>query len=324
LIEREIPLSLSGKNRSRYRRFRAELREKLQRRELIVAPGAHGPFYARLVEAAGFDCVYMTGYGTAANILGMPDVGLITMSEMVSNVWNICRVVDIPVIADMDTGYGNAINAMRAVGEYERAGAAGFHIEDQVAPKKCGFMRGKMVVPTEEMAGKIRACVEARGDENMLIIARTDARAVEGNEAMWDRANAYVEAGADVIFPERPESLEDIEGDLKHIRAPLLCNGIRPQYGVESIEEVDELGFAILIMPGATWDPAFKAAYDFLAKIRRTGRYSDRLEGPVKFFSRAEFGDLVRLPRIRTYEERFLPETEIIDRYKSRKVPRQF
>ena len=311
-------------NDSRFARFRAELREKLDKRELIVAPGAHGPFYAKLVEAAGFDCVYITGYGTAANILGMPDVGLITMSEMICNVRNICRGVNIPVIADMNTGYGNAINSMRAVDEYEQAGVAGFHIEDQVSPKKCGFMKGKIVVSPEEMVGKIRACVEARGDENMLIIARTDARAVEGNKAMWDRANSYVKAGADIIFAERPESLEDIEGDLKHIKAPLLCNGIRPQYGVESIDEIEALGYAILIMPGATWDPAFKAAYDFLTGIRRTGKYSDKLEGPIKFFSRDEFGEIVGLPQIRMYEEKFLPEKEIIERYKTKDVPRRF
>lgn len=309
---------------SRFGRFRAELRERLDKRELIVAPGAHGPFYARLVEATGFDCVYMTGYGTAANILGVPDVGLITMSEMVSNARNICRAVNIPVIADMNTGYGNAINTMRAVNEYEQAGVAGFHIEDQVSPKKCGFMRGKMIVPPEEMLGKIRACVEARDDDNTLIIARTDARAVEGNRAMWDRANAYVKAGADVIFAERPESLEDIKGDLKHIKAPLLCNGIRPQYEVEYIDEIEALGYSILIMPGATWDPAFKAAYDFLTGIRKTGRYSDKLEGPVEFFSRDEFGEIVGLPQIRMYEEKFLPEKEIIERYKSKDVPRRF
>jgi len=317
-------MSQVKKSDSRFSRFRAELRETLDKNELIIAPGAHGPFYARLVEVAGFDCVYITGYGTAANILGVPDVGLITMSEMVSNVRNICRGVDIPVIADMNTGYGNAINTMRAVGEYEQAGVAGFHIEDQVSPKKCGFMRGKMVVSPEEMVGKIRACVEARGDENMLIIARTDARAVEGNRAMWERANAYVKAGADVIFAERPESLEDIKGDLKHIKAPLLCNGIRPQYGVESIDEIEGLGYAILIMPGATWDPAFKAAYDFLTGIKRTRRYSNTLKGPVKFFSRDEFGEIVGLPKIRMYEERFLPEKEIIERYKSKDVPLRF
>ena len=319
-----IILNLEKKKSSKYRRLRAALREKLEERVLIVAPGAHGPFYARLVEKAGFECVYMTGFGVAANVLGLPDVGLITMSEMVANVRNICGVVDIPVIADMDTGYGNAINVMRTVREYELAGVSGFHIEDQVAPKKCGFMKGKMVIPMEEMTGKIKACVEAREDENLIIIARTDARAVEGNKAMWERANAYVDAGADVIFAEKPTSLEDIKGDVKHIKAPLLLNGIRPQYGIKSIDEVQKLGFTILILPGATREPACKAAYDFLVEIKETGTYPDYLKDPVRFFSRDEFGEIVGLPQVREYEEKFLPKEEIIARYKSKKVPREF
>jgi 2-methylisocitrate lyase-like PEP mutase family enzyme len=310
--------------KSKFGHLRVELRKKIEAGELVVAPGSHGPLYAKLVEKAGFECVYMTGYGTAANVLGMPDVGLITMSEMVTNLKNTCNVVDIPVIADMDTGYGNAINVMRTVREYENAGAAGFHIEDQITPKRCGFMKGKMVVAIEEMVGKIKACVESRNDENLIIIARTDARAIEGNDAMWERANTYIEAGADVIFPERPESLEDIEGDLKHIKAPLLLNGIRTQYGVNTIEGIRKLGFSILIMPGATWEPAIKSAYDFLLQIKRTGTFSHHLDGRVNFFSRSEFAEIIGLPRIREYEDRFLPKKEILERYKSKKVPNEF
>jgi 2-methylisocitrate lyase-like PEP mutase family enzyme len=310
--------------KSKFGSLRTELRKKIEARELVVAPGSHGPLYAKLVEKAGFECVYMTGYGTAASVLGMPDVGLITMSEMVTNLKNTCNIVDIPVIADMDTGYGNAINVMRTVREYESAGAAGFHIEDQITPKRCGFMKGKMVVAIEEMVGKIKACVESRKDENLIIIARTDARAMEGNEAMWERANTYIEAGADVIFPEAPESLEDIKGDLKHIKAPLLLNGIRTQYGVNTIEGIRKLGFSLLIMPGATWEPAMKATYDFLLKIKYTGKYSRHIEGNVNFFSRSEFAEIIGLPSIREYEDRFLPKKEILERYKSKKVPKEF
>jgi 2-methylisocitrate lyase-like PEP mutase family enzyme len=310
--------------KSKYGLLRVELKKKIKGRELIVAPGSHGPLYTKLIERAGFGCVYMTGFGTVANVLGMPDVGLITMSEMVANLKNMCNVVDIPVLADMDTGYGNAINVMRTVNEYEMAGAAGFHIEDQVTPKRCGFMQGKMLVPMEDMVGKIGACVEARMDENMLIIARTDARAVEGNEAMWERANAYVEAGADVVFPERPESFEDIKGDLTHIKAPLLLNGIRPQYGVKTVEEIRKLGFSILIMPGATWEPAMRSAYDFLVHVKKTGTYPDHLDGPVNFFTRSEFAEIIGLTRIREYEEKFLPKEEIRERYRSKTVPREF
>ena len=300
-------LNLRKKGTLKNKYLRKILKEKLDKRRFIVAPGAHGPWYAKLVESVGFECAYMTGSGTSANVLGMPDVGLITMSEMVTNVKNICNVIDIPVIADMDTGYGNAINVMRTVREYYLAGVAGFHIEDQITPKRCGFLKGKTVIPIEEMVGKIKACVEAREDENMIIIARTDARAVEGNESTWERANAYAEAGADVIFAEKPESLEDIKGDLKHIKAPLLCNGIQSECGIKSIGEIEKLGFAIMILPWATLLPAFRASYDFLMKIMKTGTYPDYLEGPVRFFTRDEFSKIVRLPELREYEERFLP-----------------
>jgi len=232
--------------------------------------------------------------------------------------------VNIPVIADMDTGYGNAINVMRSVQEYEMAGVSGFHIEDQVFPKKCGFMKGKKIISDEEMIGKIESCVEAREDKNLLIIARTDARAVEGNDSMRKRANKYIKAGADVIFPERPESLADIKGDIDEINAPILLNGIRPRYGIETIEEVRDLGISILIFPGATREPAYKSAYEFLLHIKKKGDYPNFLKGPINFFTRNEFAEIVGLPRIREYEGKFLPEDEILKRYKSKKVPREF
>lgn len=315
----------SSKSNQKYKELRVRLREKLSKRELIVSPYAHGVLYAKLIEKACFDCMGITGYGMAANVLGVPDVGLITMSEMVANTRNICRAVSIPVIGDMDTGYGNAINAIRAASEYESAGVAGYHIEDQVFPKKCGFMKGKMVISMEEMVGKIKACVEAREDENLIIIARTDARAVEGNEAMWERANAYAEAGADVVYAEAPQSYEDIVGDLKHIKAPLMLDDIMPQYGIgKSIHEVEKLGFAILGLPDATLAPAARAAYDFLVEIKRTRNYADRLNGPVRFFSADELGEIVGLGRVREYEEKFLPKEEILTRYRAAKVPRNF
>jgi 2-methylisocitrate lyase-like PEP mutase family enzyme len=315
---------LSPKSNQKFKELRVKLREKLNKRRLIVSPDAHGALYARLIEKAGFDCMGITGYGVAANFLGVPDVGLITMSEMVANTRNICRAVGIPVLGDMDTGYGNAVNAMRAAREYESAGVAGYHIEDQFFPKRCGFMKGKTVIPIEEMVGKIRACVEAREDENLVIIARTDARAVEGNEAMWERANVCAEAGADVIYAEAPQSHDDLIGDRKHIKAPLLLNSIKPEYGLRSLHEVEELGFAILSLADATLDPASKAAYDFLVEIKRTGIYPDYLRGPVRFFSADEFGEIVGLVQVREYEEKFLPKEEIIARYKSAKVPRTF
>jgi len=180
----------------------ARLRGLLDSGETILAPGAFDPLAARLVEEAGFPAVYMTGFGTSAALLGRPDVGLLTMTEMADNAGRIAACVDIPVIADADTGYGNPLNVIRTVGAYEAAGVAALHIEDQVAPKKCGHMDGKQVIPAAEMAEKIRAAAEARTRPELVIIARTDARAVEGLERAIDRARQYRAAGADVLFIE--------------------------------------------------------------------------------------------------------------------------
>ena len=173
----------------------ARLRALLESGRTILAPGAFDPLAARLVEDVGFPAVYMTGFGTSAALIGRPDVGLLTMTEMAGNAGRIAACVDIPVIADADTGYGNPLNVIRTVGAYEAAGVAGIHIEDQVAPKKCGHMEGKLVIPAAEMAEKIRAAVEARAQPEFVIIARTDARAVEGLDRAIERARRYREAG---------------------------------------------------------------------------------------------------------------------------------
>jgi len=165
--------------------LRAKLRKKLEKRELIIAPGAYDALTARIFEKAGYEAVYVTGHGVGAGMLGWTDVGLTTMTEMVWAIRNICSAVNLPVIADMDTGYGNVVNVMRAVKEYEQAGVAAFQIEDQTLPKKCGFMKGKALIAKEEMVGKIKAAIEAREDPNLLIIARCDARAIEGPEGLY-------------------------------------------------------------------------------------------------------------------------------------------
>src|SRR5213080_5354161 len=187
------------------------LRELLAGPDLLVAPGAYDALSARLIAQAGFSAVYMTGFGTAASVLGQPDVGLLTMSEMVSRAAALAAIVgDRPLIADADTGYGNPINVRRTVREYERAGVAAVHIEDQVWPKKCGHMEGKQVIPVDEMVQKVRAAVEARQDPDLVIIARTDANAVHGLEDAIHRGKAYHEAGADVIFIEAPRSMTEL------------------------------------------------------------------------------------------------------------------
>src|SRR5438067_8385286 len=192
-------------------RVTIRLRQLLSGPEMIVAPGAYDALSARLIAQAGFPAVYMTGFGMAASVLGQPDVGLLTMSEMVSRAAALTAVAgDVPLIADADTGYGNPLNVRRTIREYERAGVAGLHIEDQVWPKKCGHMEGKQVIAMEEMVQKVHAAVDARQDPDFVIIARTDANAVTGFEDALLRGKAYREAGADVLFIEAPRSLTEL------------------------------------------------------------------------------------------------------------------
>ncbi len=203
------------------------LRELLAGPEPVLAPGAYDALSARLVEGAGFGAVYVTGFGTSASLLGRPDIGLLTFSEMVDNARRIAQAVEVPVIADVDDGYGNPLNVIRTVREYEAAGISAVHIEDQVSPKKCGHMEGKQVIEASEMVEKIRAAVEARQSEEFVIIGRTDARAVEGIDGALERARLYREAGADVLFVEAPQSEEEISAVAEAFPdVPLLFNWV--------------------------------------------------------------------------------------------------
>ena len=282
----------------------ARLRALLESAETIVAPGAFDPLAARLVEEAGFPAVYMTGFGTSAALLGRPDVGLLTMTEMAGNAGRIAGCVDIPVIADADTGYGNALNVIRTVGTYEAAGVAGIHIEDQVAPKKCGHMEGKLVIPAEEMAAKVRAAVEARSQPEFVIIARTDARAVEGLDRALDRARSYRDAGADVLFIEALVSEAEVEqAALAFPDVPLLFNwaegGKTPPV---SLARLTELGYRIVIFPIGTLLAATAAMRAVLAEITRAGTPAAALAGLPTF---AEFVDFIGLPQVREAEQRY-------------------
>ena len=187
------------------------LRELIQKPEILVAPGAYDAFSARLIEAAGFDAVYMTGFGTAAGIFALPDIGLLTMTEMVENAGRIADSVEIPVIADADTGYGNHLNVIRTVEEYERAGVAGIQIEDEESPKRVGHMAGQKIIPIQEMVAKLRAAVKARYNRDTVIIARTDAISATGFDEAIKRGNIYRDAGADLLFIEAPRTLEQLE-----------------------------------------------------------------------------------------------------------------
>ena len=263
-------------------RTTTRLRQLLAAPGLIVAPGAYDGFSARLIEAAGFSVVYMTGAGTAASHLGQPDLGLATLTEMANHASHLASAVSLPVIADADTGYGNALNAVRTVREYEKAGVAGLHMEDQVAPKKCGHIAGKQVVPTKEFAEKIRAAAEHRTDPDFVIIARTDARAVTSLEDAIDRGNRYAEAGADVIFVEAPQTLEEIHRVAREVKAPLLANmvqgGKTPRVPTD---ELERLGFKIAIFPAVCMAAAVPAIERALGLLKERG--TDWHEGPVLF-----------------------------------------
>jgi 2,3-dimethylmalate lyase len=280
------------------------LRALLETGQTIVAPGAFGPLAARLVEEAGFPAVYMTGFGTSAALLGRPDVGLLTMTEMAGNAARIADCVDIPVIADADTGYGNPLNVIRTVGAYEAAGVAGIHIEDQVAPKKCGHMDGKLVIGAEEMAAKIRAATEARSDPDFVIIARTDARAVEGFEQAIERARRYLQAGADALFIEALTSeAEAAEAARAFPGVPLLFNwaegGKTPPIGLARLQE---MGYRIVIFPIATLLAATAAMRRVLGEISRAGTPAAAL-GDLPGFG--EFTDFIGLPEVRAAERRY-------------------
>jgi 2-methylisocitrate lyase-like PEP mutase family enzyme len=228
----------------------------LQLRKLLAGPGiirslgAHDVFTARLVEAAGLETVFIGGFGTSASMLGLPDVGFLTLTEMADAVRRMAMRVNIPVVADGDTGHGDLHNVVRTVREFERAGAAGILLEDQVTAKRCGHFQGKQVIPAEEMVLKLRAAQQARGDSNFVIVARTDARAVEGIDAAIARANRYGAAGADVCFIEAPESRAELERIPREVRYPLLVNmltgGVTP---ILSVDELQQLGYKIVVCP---------------------------------------------------------------------------
>jgi 2,3-dimethylmalate lyase len=281
----------------------AALRALLAGPEPLLAPGAYDGLSARLVEQAGFDAVYMTGFGTTASLIGRPDVGLLTGSEMVDNARRIVSAVDVPVIADADTGYGNAINVLRTVQLFEQAGVAGLQLEDQVAPKKCGHMSGKAVISTAEMVGKLEAAVAARRDPDLVVIARTDAVAVSGIEDAVARGRAYAEAGADVLFVEAPTSEDDIArvaGELAGV-APLVFNwaegGRTPPL---PLSRIAELGFSLVIYPIGTLLAATAGMRALLAGLRTDG--VPPLAGLPAF---DEFTDLVGLPEVQQLEQRF-------------------
>jgi 2-methylisocitrate lyase-like PEP mutase family enzyme len=238
------------------------------RRQFVLAPGVYDGLTARVAGSVGFDAVYMTGFGTAAS-LGMPDVGLATLTEMAANVARVAEASGLPVIADADTGYGNPLNVQRTVRAYERAGAAALHLEDQVFPKKCGFFEGKRVIPAAEHVQKIKAACDARADDGFVIIARTDALAVTGWDDVVDRVHSYRDAGADAVFVDGIKTRADLDAYVdKVVKAglPALYNG-----ALVPAAEAQALGFRIQILAGAALMAAYAEVYQAMLLLRRTG-----------------------------------------------------
>jgi len=265
---------------------RERLRAALGRPGLVVAPFVYNGLQAMIARKSGFGAVYMTGFGTAA-AHGMPDLGLLTMTEMVANARWICRAVDVPVICDADTGYGSPLNVIRTVEEFEDAGAAAFHIEDQVWPKRCGFFEGKEVIPRDEMVQKVHAACDGRSDSNLVIIARTDALQAEGWSGAEERVRSYFEAGADLIFVDGIRTITDLDEYCHRLSdLPRLYNG-----QLCSTHEIESRGFKIMIHTG-TLAAAYRALRDAMSELRDQGRIR-AAEDPSLF---AELLDLLEVP----------------------------
>lgn len=280
----------------------SKFRELLKSDEIIIAPGAPNALIAKLVERAGFPVIYVSGAGIANTQLGIADVGLVTMTEVVNQVKYICNAVNIPVIADADTGYGNALNMIRTVREFEQAGAAGIQIEDQVAPKKCGHFEGKQLVSLEEMVGKIRAAVDARVDPDFVIIARTDARAVSSLEEAITRSDAYLEAGADMIFLEAPQSRDELKEVAKRIDAPLVANMV--EHGktpIISKEDLESMGYKLVLYANMAMRVGVKAMEKSLEHLRKEGT-SDGLD----MITMKERNEITELDYFKGLESKYL------------------
>jgi len=293
-------------------RATTRLRELIARGPTLYVPGCYNAMSARVLEAAGFEALYMTGYGTSLSLTGLPDVGLTTGTEMAMNARYIASAVRVPLIADADTGFGNAINAMRTVREYIGAGVAGLHMEDTVSPKRCGHVAGRVVISLEEAVGKIRAAVDTRNalDPDFVIIARTDARGASGgslDEAIR-RVNAYLAAGADLAFVEGPTTREEVERICREVKGRVFYNmtGVSPRY---TLEEMRALGIAVCISPNAMLRSALAAMHDLAAEMKAEVPVAETRF--METFRRHPLGDLhtfAGFDQVRAWEREYLGE----------------
>ncbi|MDO4554195.1 MAG: isocitrate lyase/PEP mutase family protein [Lachnospiraceae bacterium] len=280
-----------------------KMRELFAKNKIVVAPGAHDALTAKIIGKLGFDAVYMTGYGQSASHLGQPDVGLMSMSEMVMRAANMVEAAGVPVVADADTGFGNAVNVMRTVKEYEKAGVAVIQLEDQVMPKKCGHMIGRQVVALDEMVGKIKAAVDARVNPDFMIMARTDARTTQGIDAAIERGLAFKEAGADIVFIESPES----EDEMKLINAKIpgltLANMVEGgRTPLLTNDKLESLGYNLVIYPTASTYVTTKAMVDLWEGLKKDGTTANLIDSMIPF---EQFNDLIGLKEIREIESKY-------------------
>ncbi len=296
------------------------LREKLQRRQALVVPGCHDALSARLIEAAGFEAVQVSGFGLAGSLLAKPDVGLVEMKDILDRTWQIARAVSIPVMADIDTGGGNALNAADITERLIAMDVAGVNIEDQVFPKRCGHMEGKQVISAEEMAGKVRAMADVRrrlGSE-LVINARTDAFAVYGLDEAIRRSNLYLEAGADMVFIDGIARRSDIERAVREVRGLLSVNLMDAVTGVKTelvpIPELARLGVARVSIPVASILVMHRALKEFFQALRASP--TGLLEGQTHWLtSFAEYTEFVGLKQYRRLENQYLPAAMVEEKY---------
>jgi carboxyvinyl-carboxyphosphonate phosphorylmutase len=284
-----------------------KMKELLLSDRIAVVPSAYDGLSARVIQEAGFEAIHMTGSGSSACLLGAADLGLATVSEMSTHAKNICLAVDVPVIADADTGYGNVLNVDRTIREFERAGIVGVHIEDQVTPKRCGHLEGKTLISVDEMVGKIGAAVAARTDPDFIIIARTDARELLGMDEAIRRANIYHEAGADCIFVESPRNPEEMREVRKRVKAPLLANmveGGKTQW--LTVNELQELKYNIVIYPLTGWMGAAVIVRELMKELKQTGTTQGFWKRTNMKMTFEELFNTLGYQRYSKIEERFL------------------
>ena len=279
------------------------LRNLLTAESLALAPGAPDALTARLIESVGFPAVYMTGFGATATLTGCPDVGLLTQTEMTTHARNMVRAVKVPVIADADTGYGGPANIERTVREYAQAGVAAIHIEDQAAPKRCGHMAGIKLVSVDEMTGRLRGAIEARGDGDLLIIGRTDALAAVGRDEAIRRASRYREAGVDLVFVDAMKTIADAEAVAREVPGPLMISIVEGHETTRLLpQDLKSLGYSLALYPLSPLFAATRAVSEVLRSLRRDG---STLAEAGRMATYAEFSEWVRLDHFRSLDERF-------------------